>query len=190
MAHDPPRCSGRTGHKGPAGLAHTTIDSQSIRAKPGENTEPNPTARGKPDSRLHLLWDNQGLPLTCAISATTANDGEALQLLARAPCRALTPRPRRRRPTKLHGDKAYHSHDRCRRLRKRQIGVRIARPGVESSQRLSRHRYKVERSIARLGSYRRLNMHWECKASNSLAMLGIACILVCYKHLTEHNDDF
>ncbi|GHC84790.1 hypothetical protein GCM10007079_27140 [Nocardiopsis terrae] len=98
--------------------------------------------------------------------------------------------PRRRRPAKLHGDKAYHSRDRRRWLHERQVGVRIARPGIESSQRLGRHRYKVERSIARLGSYRRLNVRWERKASTFLAMLGIACVFVCCKYLVEHADGF
>lgn len=98
--------------------------------------------------------------------------------------------PRRRRPAKLHGDKAYHSRDRRRWLRERRIGVRIARPGVESSQRLGSHRYKVERSIAWLGSYRRLTVRWEHKSSNFLAMLGIACIHICFKHLTKHADGF
>ncbi|GAB3732788.1 hypothetical protein GCM10027590_42680 [Nocardiopsis nanhaiensis] len=64
----------------------------------------------------------------------------------------------------------------------RQISVPIARPGTEPSQRLDRHRYKIERSIAWLGSYRRLNVCWERNASAFLAMLGIACILICYKH--------
>lgn len=98
--------------------------------------------------------------------------------------------PRRRRPVKLHGDKAYHSSENHEWLRGRGIGARIARPGIESSQRLGRHRYKVERSIAWLGSYRRLNVRWERKASNFLAMLAIACVLICYKHLAKHADDF
>lgn len=68
--------------------------------------------------------------------------------------------------------------------------MRLARPGIESSQRLERHRYKLERSIAWPGSYRRLNVHWERKASAFLAMLGIACILICYKHLAKHADRF
>ncbi|WP_455644250.1 transposase [Nocardiopsis alba] len=55
---------------------------------------------------------------------------------------------------------------------------------------MGRHRYKVERSIAWLGSYRRLNVRWERKDSNFLAMLGIACILICYKHLAKHSEDF
>jgi IS5 family transposase len=43
-------------------------------------------------------------------------------------------------PAKLHGDKGY-DYPRCRRaLRRRGITPRIARRGIESSQRLGRHR--------------------------------------------------
>lgn len=91
---------------------------------------------------------------------------EALQPLVRGiPAVRSRQGSRRRRPAKLHGDKAYHSRDRRRWLRERPIGVRIARPGVESSQRLGRHRHKVERSIAWLGSYRKLNVRWERNVS-------------------------
>lgn len=96
----------------------------------------------------------------------------------------------RRRPAKLHGDKAYPSRDQRRRLRERGIGVRLARPGTESSHRLGSHRYKIERSIAWPGSYRRLNVRWERKTSTFPAMLGIACVLICYKHLAKHADGF
>ncbi len=68
--------------------------------------------------------------------------------------------------------------------------MRLAHPGVEPSQRLGWVRYKVERSTPWLGSYRRLNVRWERKVSTVLVMLGIACILVCHKHLTKHADDF
>ncbi|WP_376722941.1 hypothetical protein [Nocardiopsis alba] len=64
--------------------------------------------------------------------------------------------------------------------------MRIARPGVELSQRLGRYRYRNERSIAWLDSYRRLNVRGKRKASTFLAMLGISCVLICYKH----TDDF
>lgn len=68
--------------------------------------------------------------------------------------------------------------------------MRLAHPEVEPSQRLGRDRYKVDRSTAWLGSHRRLNVHWERTASTFLVILGIACILVCHKHLTKHSDDF
>lgn len=129
--------------------------------------------------------------MTCAVSAANVNGIEALKPLVRGVPAVRSRRgPRRRRPAKLHGDKAYHSRDQRRWLRERSIGVRLARPGIESSQRLGRHRYKVECSIAWLGSYRRLNVRWERKASNFLAMLGITCVLICYKHLTKHAEGF
>jgi IS5 family transposase len=46
----------------------------------------------------------------------------------------------RKRPVKLHADKGY-DYPRCRRaLRPRGIIPRIARRGIESSERLGRHR--------------------------------------------------
>jgi hypothetical protein len=129
--------------------------------------------------------------LTCAVSTANTNDGEALKPWVRGVPAVHSRRgPRRRRSTKLHGDKAYHSRHRRRWLRERGIGVRLARPGIDSSQRLGRHRYKVERSIAWLGSYRVLNVCWKRKASTFLAMLGIAYILIRYKHLAKHADGF
>ena len=57
-------------------------------------------------------------------------------------------------PGKLHLDKGY-DYPRCRKaLRRRGITPRIARRGVESSQKLGRHRYVVERSLAWLLVYR------------------------------------
>jgi len=51
------------------------------------------------------------------------------------------------RPAKLHADKG-DDFPSCRQaLRRRKISPRIARRGVESSQRLGRHRWKVERSL-------------------------------------------
>lgn len=51
----------------------------------------------------------------------------------------------RRRPDKLHADKAY-DHKRCRReCRERNIIPRIARRGIEDSKRLGRHRWVVLR---------------------------------------------
>ena len=52
------------------------------------------------------------------------------------------------RPEKLHADKGY-DYPRCREaLRRRGIKARIARRGIESSQRLGRHRWVVERGFS------------------------------------------
>jgi IS5 family transposase len=59
----------------------------------------------------------------------------------------------RKRPKKLYADKAYDAK-KCRQaLRRRGIKGRIARKGKESGQRLGRHRWVVERTLAWLAYY-------------------------------------
>jgi transposase len=85
----------------------------------------------------------------------------------------------RRRPAKLHADKGY-DYPGCRRLlRRRGITPRIARRGLESSQRLGRHRWKVERSLAWLLANRRLTVRYERRADILMAFLHLACALIC-----------
>jgi hypothetical protein len=48
--------------------------------------------------------------------------------------------PRRRKPAKLHADKAYDQPDLRRWVRDRGIKVRIARKGIESKDKLGKHR--------------------------------------------------
>ena len=89
----------------------------------------------------------------------------------------------RRRPAKLHGDKGY-DYPRCRRaLRRRGIVPRIARRGVEPSGRLGRHRYVVERSLAWLVGYRRLQVRYERRADILLGFMELACALTCLNSL-------
>ena len=75
--------------------------------------------------------------------------------------------------------KAY-DYPRCRRaLRRRGITPRIARRGIESSQRPGRHRYVAERSLAWLVGYRRLQVRYERRADVLLGFLFLACALIC-----------
>jgi IS5 family transposase len=107
-------------------------------------TGPNPTDRGKPGSKDHLLTDRGGVPLAVGLSAANTHDSVLLEQLVDAVPAVKGPRGRpgrpRQRPAKLHLDKGY-DYPRCRRaLRRRGITPRIARRGIESSQRLGRHR--------------------------------------------------
>lgn len=91
---------------------------------------------------------------------------------------------RRKRPEKVHADKGYDV-PRCRRfLAGRGIGVRIARRTFESSQRLGRHRWVVERSLAWLARYRTLTIRYERKPEIHVAFLTLACSLVCLGKIT------
>lgn len=120
------------------------------------------------------------------VSAANTNDVLALKPLVRGiPAVRSRRGPRRRRPGKLRADKAYHSAENRSWLRGRGIAVRIARPGVESSERLGRHRWKIERTIAWLFGYRRLTVRYERKGSHFLAFLGLAAALTCYKKLAK-----
>ena len=56
---------------------------------------------------------------------------------------------------------------------------------MESSQRLGRHRYVAERSLAWLVGYRRLQVRYERRAEVLLGFLCLACALICLKQLTQ-----
>ncbi|MFF4567443.1 transposase, partial [Streptomyces sp. NPDC001435] len=82
-------------------------------------------------------------------------------------------------------DKGY-DYDHLRRwLRTRGIRHRIARKGIESSERLGRHRWTIERTMAWLAGCRRLHRRYERKASHFLAFTSIACTLICYRRLNQ-----
>lgn len=59
-------------------------------------------------------------------------------------------------------------------LRERGVTARIARPGTESSERLGRYWWKIERTISWPFGYRRLTVRYERKGSPFLAFLGLA----------------
>ncbi len=77
------------------------------RRKGGSATGPSPVDRGKTGSKIHVLTDAAGLPLSCANSGANVHDMNALKPLVTAIQRSLRRGPRRRRPAILHGDKGY-----------------------------------------------------------------------------------
>ncbi len=145
--------------------------------------------RGKYGSKIHLVTERTGLPLSVGISGANTHDSQALIPLVQGipPIRSRRGR-RRRRPGKLHGDKGY-DYDHLRRwLRSRGITPRIARKGTDSSQRLGRHRWTVERTMAWLTGCRSLHRRYERMASHFLAFTSIACTLICYRRLAQAGD--
>ena len=63
--------------------------------------------------------------------------------------------------------------------------MRIARCGVESSTRLGRHRWKVERSIAWLAGCRRLRVRYDRDSERFFAFAMPACDRLCYNRLPQ-----
>lgn len=106
-----------------------------------------------------------------------------LPLLDAIPPIASRRGPRRRRPAKLHADKAY-DHRRLRRaVQGRGVACRIARKGIESSERLGRRRWVVERTLSWVSRFRRLAVRYERRADIHLALTVLACAVICWGKL-------
>ena len=121
------------------------------------------------------------------LTAANVHDSKVLEEVIDAIEPIKRPRGRpgrpRKRPKKLHADKAY-DFDRCRKaLRQRGIKARIARRGIDSSERLGRHRWVVERTLAWLACYRRLAVRYERRDDIHEAFLHLGCSLICLNYL-------
>ncbi|WP_438940642.1 IS5 family transposase [Geodermatophilus maliterrae] len=173
------------GEQGRLIWSRTSLDSVSVRAKGGALTGPNPTDRGKAGSKYHLLVDAHGLPLNVLVSGANRHDSMLVEpLLDSMPAirRGGRGHPRRR-PVKLHADKGYDNPRVRRYLRRRGITARIARIGRDSSARLGRHRWVVERTLGWLPSYKRLALRYDRTATTITSLVRLAVTLICARRL-------
>jgi transposase len=154
--------------------------------KGGDLVGPNPTDRGKPGTKRHVVVERTGLPLAALLSGANRHDTVVFEAIWDAIPPIKTPAGRRRkRPDKGHADKAYDI-PRCRRaLSQRHIKVRIARKGIDSSETLGRHRWVVERTLAWLNRFRRLTVRYERRADMHHAFLTLGCALICFQALPQ-----
>lgn len=131
------------------------------------------------------MVDAEGTPLAVVISGANVHDSQMLEAAIDAIPLVYNGKrgAPRCRPKKLHADKGY-DFDKCRRaLRERKIIARIARRGIESSERLGRHRWVVERTLAWLNRYRRLRIRYERRDDIHLAFLLLGCAMICWKQI-------
>lgn len=154
------------------------------RPRGGQKTGKNPTDKGKKGSKRHLVVDRKGIPLSVIHSSANVHDSKVLEEAVDAiePIRRPRGRPRKR-PKKLHADKAY-DFPRCREaLRKRGITPRIARRGIESSEKLGRYRWAVERTLSWVNRFRRLKVRYERREDIHQAFLDLGCALICWRYV-------
>jgi transposase len=130
--------------------------------------------------------DRNGIPLAAVLRGANRQDSMLFEpLLDAVPPIKRPSGQRRQRPTKLHADKAY-DHPKCRSAcRSRHIIPRIARRGIESRERLGRHRWVVERTLAWLNRFRRLTVRYERRADIHHAFLTLGCALICWNFLEK-----
>ena len=122
------------------------------------------------------------MPLTALQSGANVHDSVMFEEVVDSvvPIKGVGRGRPRKRPEKLHADKAYDSR-KCRQaLGKRGIKVRIARKGIESSERLGRYRWVVERTISWLHRNRRLSIRHERRDDTHQAFLDLGCSLICW----------
>ncbi|WP_424948500.1 IS5 family transposase [Crenobacter luteus] len=161
------------------------IDGASVASPPGgAETGRNPTDRGKLGSKRHLIVDRRGVPLALSVTGANRHDSIAFETLVDAiPAVPGLPGRPRQRPHKLHADKGYDFR-RCREhLKRRGIMARIARRGVESGERLGRHRWVVERTHAWLAGFGKLRIRFERRLDTHYALLKLACALICLRFI-------
>jgi transposase len=100
--------------------------------------------------------------------------------------RGVRGRPRHR-PGRLVADRGYdydYDYDKYRRLlRARGVTPKIARKGTAHGSGLGRTRWVVERTFAWLHQFKRLRIRYEIRADLHLALLQLACSIICLRRL-------
>lgn len=157
------------------------------------------TKKGK-GTKWMVVVDGNGLPLGFHLeSANTAEIKLAEQTLDTISVARPRGRPKRR-PEKLVADRAYDSRAFRAVLRRRGIGMCIppkrrpakwrAKPGRPIVARKEEYclRYKVERSFAWLGNYRRLLIRWEHHFAVYRRFFAAGLMVLCLKRLTHCGE--
>ncbi|WP_329460564.1 IS5 family transposase [Streptomyces sp. NBC_01497] len=174
------------GEQGLVDLSRAVLDSAHARAKKGgELAGPSPVDRGKHGSTMHVLSDADGLPLRVGLSAANTHDSLGLKPMLSHFHMGHESHAAQSKPQRLHADKASDIPHPRKWLWGKHIGIRIARKGTESSERLGRRRWVIERTMSWLTGYRRLSPRYERQPATTWPFLGLAAALCCYKRLIK-----
>jgi transposase len=117
---------------------------------------------------------------------TAANRHDVTQLLplvdAIPPLRGCPGRPVRK-PDLIQGDRGYDSQPHRDALQRRGIDTQLAKRRTPHGSGLGRTRWVVERTLAWLHRFRRLNLRYERRPSIHEAFLMLGCSLICWNFL-------
>ena len=149
------------------------------------------TGKGK-GTKWMLVVDGKGTPLAAHLDSATKAE---VHLLEPTLNRVAVPRAGRGRPRKnprrMVVDKGYDCD--VLRLRLKRRGIELIcpqrknrrRPSLQDGRKLRRYRrrWKVERSFAWLGNFRRLLVRWERRLDIYRAFFHIACLMIVLRRL-------
>jgi putative transposase len=151
------------------------IDSQSVRISKTASARGFDGGKKVWGRKRHLLVDCEGLLIQVKVTPANVFDGRiGARMVFEAKCKGLC------RLTEVHADGAYRGMKWPRGTK-----VVIGRNPCSSTFQPIKHRWKVERSIAWLGGYRRLSKDYEGLFKTSEAFVHIAFIHLICKRLDK-----
>jgi transposase len=164
--------------------ARAAVDSLFARAFGGvEDSGPNPTARGRPGVKQHILVDAQGLPLSGDVTPANVPESKELMPLVDSAGPLDEAGDPQHRPEKLYGDRAYDSEPQREELRKRGIEPHLAKRRTEHGSGLGVFRWVVERTNSWLHGFRKLRFVTEKTNPRKYAFFDLAMALICFRFL-------
>ena len=164
--------------------SRAAIDSTFARALGGvEGSGPNPTDRGRPGVKQHVVVDAHGIPLSGA--STPANQPDVKELLPLVDTMGPLDEDGepRCRPEVLYGDRAYDSEPHREELRERGMEPRLARRNTPHGSGLGVFRWVAERTISWLHGFRKLRLVTEKTEAMQFAFLDLALAVICFRFL-------
>jgi len=163
--------------------SRAAVDASLTRAFGGvEGSGPNPTDRGRPGVKHHVVVDGRGTPLLVDRTAANVPDVSHLRsLLASLPAVAGKPGRPRRRPDRLSADRGYDSDPHRSDLQARGIEPVIARRGTPHGSGLGVYRRVAERALAWLHGFRKLRLVTEKTEAMQYAFLNLAHVIILWK---------
>jgi transposase len=172
-------------HAGRIDWSRASIDGTLTRALGGvEGSGPNPTDRGRPGVKHHVVVDGHGTPLVIDRTAANVADISHLPTMMASipPVRGRPGRPRRR-PAKLYADRGYDSEELRAELRGEGIEPFIAKRRTGHGSGLGLYRWVVERAIAWLHGFRKLRLVTEKTEDMQYAFLNLAHVVILWRVL-------
>lgn len=171
-------------HAGEIDWSRAAADSTFARAfGGGEESGPNPTDRGRPGVKQHLLVDANGLPLAGITTAANVADVSQLVPLVDAAGPQLPAGGPIHRPGAAYADRAYDSEPHRQQLRDRAIDPHVAKRRTSHGSGLGVFRWVVERTISWLHGFRKLRFVTEKDAETKFAFLNLGMAIIAFRRL-------
>ena len=165
--------------------SRAAVDSSFARAFGGvAESGPNPTDRGRPGVKHHVLVDAHGIPLAADVTAANVPEVNELLTLVESigPVGGKPGRPKQR-PEELYGDRAYDAEPHREELRARGIEPKLAKRRTAHGSGLGVFRWVAERALSWLHGFRKLRLVTEKNLDMQYAFLTLATAIICYRFL-------